>query len=109
MLPLDISLLASVPFAQFSDAATMGLILGTAISVVTSAAIPLTTGVAKGHVALGIIGGLVVIPVAALFGCIGGLPVACMFAVLISIIPAPKKPLLSQAEIENEMRKARGY
>jgi hypothetical protein len=109
MLPLDINVLAAVPFAQVSDAMTLGLIIGTAIAVVVSAAIPLTTGVAKGHVALGIVGALVVLPIAALFGCIGGLPTACMFAALITIIPAPKKPLLSQAEIEAEMRRARGY
>jgi hypothetical protein len=44
-----------------------------------------------------------------MFGCIGGLPLACVFSLLISVIPVPKRPLLSQSEIENEMRKAKNY
>jgi hypothetical protein len=44
-----------------------------------------------------------------MLGCIGGLPLACIFTVIISAMPAPKRPLLSQAEIEAEMRRARGY
>ena len=65
---------------------------------------------ARGHVALGIIGAMLTVPVAAFgFGCLGALPIAVVFTVLISIIPVPKKPLLSQAEIEKEMRRARGY
>jgi len=72
-------------------------------------AIPLTTGIGKGHVTLGIVGALITLPVAALLGCFGGLPVAAGLAVLINLIPKVERPLLSQAEIEAEMRKIRGY
>ena len=71
--------------------------------------IPLTTGVAKGHTILGIVFALITVPIAGTFGCIGGLPLACIFSVLISIIPVPKKPLLSQSEIEAENARAKGY
>ena len=100
--------IAMVPFAA-STAMELGAIMGITLAVVVCTAIPLTTGVAKGHVTLGIIGALVTLPAASLLGCIGGLPVACVFAAIISIIPAPKnQPLLSQAEIEKEMRRIRG-
>ena len=95
--------------ANYSTALELGAILGITLAVVASTAIPLTTGVAKGHITLGIIFALITLPIAAMFGCIGGLPVACVFSVIISLIPAPKRPLLSQTEIEKEMRRARGY
>jgi hypothetical protein len=97
------------PLALGSMALEMGAIIGVSIAVVISAAIPLTTGIAKGHVALGIIGALITIPIAGLFGCIGGLPTAAFMAVLINLIPKIDRPLLSQSEIEAEMRKLRGY
>jgi hypothetical protein len=98
------------PLASYSTAFELGAILGITIAVVVCCAIPLTTGIAKGHVALGIIGALITLPTAALLGCIGGLPVACFFSILISVVPVSKnKPLLSQAEIEKEMERARGY
>jgi hypothetical protein len=101
--------LVTPPFAVSDVWFMIGGIMGIAISVVVSAAIPLTTGMTKGHVVLGIVGALITIPIAAMFGCLGGLPVACILAFVISIIPVPKKPLLSQAEIEKEMRRVRGY
>jgi len=77
--------------------------------VVVSCAIPLTTGIAKGHVTLGIIGALITLPVAAFLSCFGGIPVGAALAVLIKLIPKIERPLLSQSEIEAEMRKIRGY
>lgn len=108
MIPLAILALGA-PIAAYSTAFELGAIVGISIAVVVCAGIPLTTGVAKGHTTLGIIFGLITVPIAAMFGCIGGLPAACAFSVLISIIPVPKRPLLSQSEIEAEMRKAKGY
>jgi hypothetical protein len=96
-------------FAINSLAFEMGAIVGMTISVVLCTAIPLTTGITKGHVTLGIIAALITLPVAAFAGCLGGLPVGCGLAALISIIPKVDRPLLSQAEIEAEMRKIRGY
>ena len=92
-----------------SMAFEMGAIVGITIAVVICTAIPLTTGISKGHVTLGIIAALITLPVSAMFGCIGGLPVGCGLAVLINLIPKIDRPLLSQSEIEAEMRKIRGY
>lgn len=101
---------AAAPVFAVSDMAfEMGAIVGMTIAVVVSCAIPLTAGIAKGHVTLGIIGALITLPVAALLGCLGGLPVAAGLAVLINMIPKLERPLLSQSEIEAEMRKIRGY
>ena len=96
-------------FALNDLAFEMGAIVGITIAVIICTAIPLTAGIAKGHVTLGIIGALITLPVAALLGCLGGLPVAGGLAFLINMIPRIEKPLLSQAEIEAEMRKIRGY
>src|SRR5262249_31100685 len=95
---------SAVPPLAFSTVFEVGALLGVTIAVVVSAAIPLTTGVTKGHVALGIVFGMITVPIAALFGCIGGLPAACIFSVIISLIPKANKPLLSHAEVEAEMR-----
>jgi hypothetical protein len=84
-------------------------ILGLTTAVIICCAIPLTSGIAKGHVVLGIIGALITLPVAAFLGCLGGLPVGAGLAALINIIPRIERPLLSQSEIEQEMRRLRGY
>src|SRR5262245_9849333 len=106
-------------FAQFqqvqrlSPAEKTGFILGgmigSTIAVVVCGAIVITAGASKGHVILGIIGALLTVPAAAFGGCLIGLPVAGIFCILIKILPAPKKPLLSATEIESEMRRARGF
>jgi hypothetical protein len=87
----------------------LGAMAGLTASVILCCAVPLTTGIGKGHVVLGIIGALITLPVAALLGCCGGLPVGCGLAALISIIPVIERPLLSQGEIEQETRRIRGY
>jgi hypothetical protein len=99
----------TTPLFAMSMGFELGAIVGIAVSVVLCTAIPLTTGISKGHVTLGIIAALITLPVAASVGCLGGLPVGCGLAALISIIPKVERPLLSQAEIEAEMRKIRGY
>jgi hypothetical protein len=99
--------LAAPPLASL--AFEMGAIVGITIAVVISCAIPLTTGIAKGHVVLGIIAALITLPVAALLGCLGGLPVGAGLAALITLIPVVERPLLSQSEIEQETRRLRGY
>lgn len=108
MIPLA-TLALGAPIFAMSTAFELGAIVGISIAVVVCSGIVLTTGVAKGHTILGIIFALITVPIAAMFGCIGGLPAAFIFSVLISIIPVPRRPLLSQSEIENEMRKAKGY
>lgn len=85
--------------------AALWMVLGTGC-----AALPLVTGINKGHPIVGVIGALLVIPVAALgLGCAGGLPMAVVATLIISVLPKPDRPLLSQAEIEAEARRIRGY
>jgi hypothetical protein len=103
-------MLATAPVFAISDLGfEMAAIVGITIGVVICCAIPLTAGIAKGHVTLGIIAALITLPVASFLGCLGGLPVAAGLAVLINLIPKIDRPLLSQAEIEAEMRRIRGY
>src|SRR4051812_48437086 len=99
---------AAVPLAANPIFYELAGILGITIAVLVCTAIPLTTGIAKGHVTLGIIGALITLPVAGFAGCIGGLPVGCLLAALIQFIPKIERPLLSQSEIEQETRKLRG-
>jgi hypothetical protein len=101
--------LAAPPLAASNLAFDLGMIAGITFAVCLCCAIPLTTGIAKGHVVLGIIGALITLPVAALLGCIGGLPVAAGLAALIQLVPKLERPLLSQSEIEQETRRLRGY
>ena len=103
-------MLATAPvFAVSGLALEMGAIVTLTISVVVCCAIPLTAGIAKGHVTLGIIGALITLPVAAFLPCVGGLMLAGGLAFLINMIPKLERPLLSQSEVEAEMRKIRGY
>ena len=92
-----------------SMAFELGAIAGITAAVIVCCAIPLTTGIAKGHVVLGIIAALITLPVAAMLGCLGGLPVGAGLAALIQLVPTIERPLLSQAEIEQETRRLRGY
>jgi hypothetical protein len=92
-----------------STAWELGAVVGLTIAVVVCGAIPLTTGASRGHPIMGIIGALCTVPASAFLGCLGGLPVAFFFTILISLLPKPNKPLLSQSEIEAEQRRMRGY
>jgi len=108
MVPLAVQPLPA-PILAVSDGMALGAIIGITIATVVCAAIPLTVGASRGHVAMGIIGALFVVPAAAFAGCLGGLPVAIFFTILIKLLPTPNRPLLSQAEIEQEVRRIRGY
>jgi hypothetical protein len=102
----------------------LGAIVWISTAVIVCAAIPLTVGVARGHVALGIVaalltipsvlfgcflGSLISFPVGAALGCLAGLPASLMFSFLIKAVPKAEGPLLNRAEIEAESRKIRGY
>jgi hypothetical protein len=108
MLPLAVQFLTAPIFAA-SMAMEIGAIIGLTIAVIVCTALPLTTGMQKGHVGLGIIGALITLPAAALLGCLGGLPVALVCSLIIQLVPKFDRPLLSQAEIEAETRRMRGY
>jgi len=111
MLPL-VALIAIVPAALFASVGMDLLLIGwISLTVIICAAIPLLTGMQKGMVGLGIVGGLITIPFAVIpgLGCISGLIAATACSIVIQIIPRFEKPLLSQAEIEAETRRMRGY
>ena len=109
MVPLAVQL-AFAPLLAVSDGMSMGFIIGITIATIVCAAIPLVAGANRGHIAMGIIGALFTIPVSASgLGCLGGLPVALFFTAIIKLLPAPNRPLLSQAEMEQEVRRIRGY
>src|SRR3954463_14054337 len=91
MVPLAVQL-ASVPVLAMGAGYEMFAIIGLTIATVVCAAIPLTTGATRGHVAMGIIGALFTVPAAAFLGCIGGLPVALFFTVIIKLLPKPNRP-----------------
>jgi hypothetical protein len=88
--------------------------------VIVLAAIPLLAGMHKGHVGLGILAALITIPfsiapsympigILAVLGLVGALILSMGLSILIQFIPKFEKPLLSQAEIEAETRRMRGY
>ena len=61
--------------------------------------------------ASGIVGALITIPIAVLpiFGCVIGRSWRWGRSIVIQFIPKFERPLLSQAEIEAETRRMRGY
>lgn len=91
----------------YKDTFMLGAILGTGVAVVVCAGIVFVTGMSQKKVTLGIVGALIAIPMAAMFGCLGGLPTALVLSVIITLIPRFDRPLLSESEIEAEMRRAR--
>lgn len=109
-MPLPAVILGPAPPVA-SMALEVGAIAWITATVIVCAAIPLTTGMQKGHVGLGIIGALITIPLSVWpgFGCVSGLAAAVVCSLIIQLIPKFERPLLSQAEIESEMRKMRGY
>jgi len=81
------------------------------LQVVICGAIPLLAGMQKGYVGLGIVGALITIPFSffPIVGCVTGLLASMACSIIIQLIPKFEKPLLSQAEIEAETRRMRGY
>ncbi|HJZ91695.1 MAG TPA: hypothetical protein VKE40_12545 [Gemmataceae bacterium] len=90
--------------------------------VLAAGAIVIKIGASRGHIVLGIIGGLCSAGAVAVssflfaanpllyFLACGGLPVAIVFGMIIKFLPTPKnQPLLTRAEIEAETRRARGF
>ncbi|HVK12495.1 MAG TPA: hypothetical protein VM597_27340 [Gemmataceae bacterium] len=99
-------------FAQYSssmarDGMVLGGILGSALAVAVCAGLVFVTAVSQGKVGLGVIGALIAVPVAGMYGCLGGLPIAVVLCLIITVIPRFNRPLLSEAEVEAEMRRAR--
>ena len=110
----------ATPAPVFGSIGTdMLFILWITIRVIILAAIPLMAGMHKGHVGLGILAALITIPfsvapsylppILAVIGLVGALILSMGMGILIQFIPKFEKPLLSQAEIEAETRRMRGY
>jgi hypothetical protein len=108
MVPLAV-LPSVAPLLAIGDSYMVVGIIVTTIATIVCSGIVLTTGAARGHVVLGIIFALLTVPASALGGCLLGLPVALIFATILKFLPPPNRPLLSQAEVEQEMRRVRGY
>jgi hypothetical protein len=120
------AVLALAPLSIFGPTAyELGAIVWISTAVIICGAIPLTVGVARGQVALGIIAALLTIPavlvgcflgmlilsfpVGAALGCLAGLPVSLVFSFLMKAVPKAQGPLLNHAEVEAEARRIRGY
>ncbi len=72
-------------FAQPGNNAAFqaGFVIGVILAVIICASIPISVGMKKGHPVLGVIGGIFAGGTAVLFGCLGGLPMAAVFVVII--------------------------
>jgi len=63
-----------------------GQIVGIVIAVILSASIPISFGAKRGQPVLGAVGAVCAIPAALLLGCLGGLPVAGLFCLIIMMV-----------------------
>lgn len=62
------------------------MVIGIIFAVILCGAIPISVGANKGQPVLGVIGGVCAGGTAVLFGCLGGLPVAGLFCVIIMAV-----------------------
>jgi hypothetical protein len=69
--------------APNAGAQQAGFWIGVLIAAAISASIPIAFGSSKGQPILGAIGGVCAGGAAFLFGCLGGLPVAAVFCIII--------------------------
>jgi len=76
-------LLAQIGGGANDQARQAGMLVGIIMAVVISASIPLAVGLSRGQPLLGVLGAICAIPAAFLLGCLGGLPVAGLFTVII--------------------------
>lgn len=85
-----------------SQAYQAGLMIGIMIAVLISASIPISVGAKKGQPVLGLIGGICAGGTALFFGCLGGLPVAGVFAVIIMAVGSGDNKRFQQDAYEEE-------
>jgi hypothetical protein len=83
-------------FAQFNQNANpaafrAGLVIGIIIAVVVCGSIPLVLGLSRGQPVIGVIGALITAVTSGLFGCLGGLPMASVFVVIVLVMGKPAK------------------
>jgi hypothetical protein len=86
-------------FAQFvrnnkgnDPAFQAGVVAGMIFAAIVCSAIPIAVGATRGHPIIGVIGGICAIPAALLLGCLGGLPVAAVFVVIILVMGKETAP-----------------
>jgi len=87
-----------------SDAFKTGWMLGTMAAMTICGAIPLVQGLKSGHPILGTMGGLITAGASFLLGCVGGLPIAFVFTV---IIRAMGSPITDEASLRAEVERQR--
>lgn len=80
-------LLAQAGRGGNDQAYQMGVLVGIIVATIISAGIPLAVGISRGQPLLGVFGAICAVPAALLLGCLGGLPVAGLFTVIIMAIP----------------------
>ncbi|MBN9523368.1 hypothetical protein J0H58_33455 [bacterium] len=74
-------------FAQANNAAFQaGQVFGIIIAVIVSASIPISFGASRGQPVIGAIGAVFSGGAAVLLGCVGGLPVAGLFCLIILMV-----------------------
>lgn len=94
-------------FAQVnanSQAFQFGLIIGAMFAMTVCGAIPLVQGLRYNRPVAGLIGAVVTAGVAFLGGCLGGLPTAIVFAI---VIYAMGKPEVDENKLQEEVNRLR--
>jgi hypothetical protein len=86
-----------------SEAFKAGWMLGAMAAMTICGAIPLVQGLKRGHPILGTMGALLTAGTAWFLGCIGGLPVAFVFSVIIRALGTPvTDDATLRAEVERQ-------
>ncbi len=74
-------------FAQPNNAAfRAGMIVGIIFAVLICGSIPIAVGARKGQPVLGIVGGVLAGGISVFLGCLGGLPMALLFVLIIVLV-----------------------
>jgi hypothetical protein len=87
-----------------SQAYKTGWLLGTMTAMTICGAIPLVQGLKSGHPILGTMGAFITAGASWFLGCIGGLPIAFVFSV---IIRALGTPITDEASLRAEVERQR--
>lgn len=95
-------------FAQFGrqnnnandQAMQAGMVVGIILAVIVCFSIPISVGAKRGHPIIGLLGSICTIPAAILLGCLGGLPVAAVFVVIILVMGDGNAPTKRRRKVE---------
>jgi len=93
------------PAGANNAAFQVGAIVGAILAVLVCASIPLVLGIKRGHPIIGVIGAIIAAGTSVFLGCLGGLPAALVFVVVILVMGKPevrKKKKRKQQPVEYE-------